>query len=125
MVRRLAAYRVPRLSDCAPGRTVVIVDDGLVSGLSMQVAIACARRHGARGTVVAVPCASDRALYEVGSLLCGTRDRLVCPRGDPCLLSEGDYYRDLHEVSDEDVTRILENAAANGPVFDCSSSRVF
>jgi len=125
MARRLAAHRGPRLSDCAPGRTVVIVDDGLVSGLSMRVAIACARRHGARGTVVAVPCASDRASFEVGSLLCETHDRLVCPRGDPCLLSEGDYYRDLLEVSDEDVAQILENAAATCPASDNCSSRLF
>ena len=125
MARRLAASGGPRLCDCAPGRTVVLVDDGLVTSLTMQAAIACARRHGATATVVAVPCASDRASFEVGGLLSGAHDRLICPRGGPCVLSENEYYSELPELSDEDVARILERAGARCPVFDYSHSRLF
>ena len=125
MARRLAASGSPRVYDYAPGRAVVLVDDGLVTGLTMQAAIACARRHGATATVIAVPCASDRASFEVGGLLSGAHDRLICPRGGPCLLSENEYYGELPEVSDEDVARILERAATRCPVFDYSLSRLF
>jgi predicted phosphoribosyltransferase len=116
IARRLASLPGPRLADCASGRTVILVDEGLVSGLGMQAAVGFARRHGAAATVVAVPCASDRATFELGSLLGQADDKLVCLRGSPCLYAVADYYHDFREVSDEDVARILEQAAAARPL---------
>jgi predicted phosphoribosyltransferase len=110
--QRLAGLPGPRLSDCASGRTVILVDEGLVSGLGMQAAVAFARRHGAAATIVAVPCASDRATFELGSMLAEGDDKLVCPRGSPSLYAAADYYHDFRAVSDADVARILEQAAA-------------
>lgn len=112
MERCLASYPGPRLAHSLLGRTVVLVDDGLATGLTMQAAIAYAQRHGATATVVAVPCASDRAAYEVGSLLCRLDDRLVCPLVAPDFRAVGDYYRDFHQVSDEEVAQILEHASS-------------
>jgi putative phosphoribosyl transferase len=54
--RRMALYRVPPLGRFLPGPGVVPVDDGLATGLTMQTAVAYARRHGAREVGVAVPC---------------------------------------------------------------------
>jgi predicted phosphoribosyltransferase len=116
IVRRLAALPGPRLADCASGRTVILVDEGLVSGLGMQAAVGFARRHGAAASVVAVPCASDRATFELGSLLSEADDRLVCLRGSPSLYAVADYYHDFREVSDADVVRILEHAGSARPL---------
>jgi hypothetical protein len=78
-----------------------------------------------QGHGVAVPCATDRASFEVGSLLCGTLRPAGLPAGRSLVTLEGDYYRDLLEVSDEDVSQILENAAATCPASDNCSSRLF
>jgi putative phosphoribosyl transferase len=56
--RRMALYRVLPLGRYLPGAAVVLVDDGLATGLTMRAAVAYARRHGAREITVAVPCAA-------------------------------------------------------------------
>jgi putative phosphoribosyl transferase len=111
VVWRIACYPGPRLADCVSGRTVIIVDDGLATGLTMQAAIAYARRQGALAIVAAVPCASDRAVYEVGSLLCRSEDRLVCLVVDPEFRAVSDYYRDFGPLADVDVVQLLAREA--------------
>src|SRR3989441_7858666 len=51
--RRMAAYGPRSLGAHLPGPGVVLVDDGLATGLTMRVALAYARRHGARDVTVA------------------------------------------------------------------------
>src|SRR5881628_81358 len=46
--RRMAAYGARSLGAHLPGPGVVLVDDGLATGLTMRVALAYAPRHGAR-----------------------------------------------------------------------------
>src|SRR3990170_318766 len=59
--RRMSLYRVPPLARYLPGATVVLVDDGLATGLTMGAALLYARRHGAREVIVATPCAAAPA----------------------------------------------------------------
>jgi putative phosphoribosyl transferase len=111
MALRIASYAGPRLADYVQGRAVVIVDDGLATGLTMQAAIAYAHRQGATAIVAAVPCASDRAAYEVGSVLCRSDDRFVCLVVDPEFQAVGDYYSDFHPLADVDVAQLLARGA--------------
>lgn len=112
IARRAGTYPGPHLRDFLPGRTVVIVDDGLATGLTMQVAVACALRHGGEAIVVAVPCASERAAYEIQSLLKRPEDRFVCPLVDPEFRAVGEYYRQFPQVADEEVAGCLGRATA-------------
>ena len=111
MASRIASYPGPRLADYVPRDAVVIVDDGLATGLTMQAAIGYARRLGATAIVAAVPCASDRAAYEVGSLLSRSDDRLVCLVADPDFRAVSDYYRDFRPASDQQVAQLLAQHA--------------
>ena len=112
IARRIGLYPGPRLSDLLPGRTAVLVDDGLATGLTMQAAIGYVQRHGAEATVVAVPCASERAAYELKSLLQRDGDRFVCPEVHADFGAVGDYYREFGQVADEDVVELLKRAGA-------------
>lgn len=105
--RRMELYRVPPLSRYLPGRSVVLVDDGLATGLTMQAAVGYARRHGAREITIAVPCASARAVER----LRGRVDRLVSLTTDANFRTVGQYYRAFPAVADEDVKAMLEQAA--------------
>jgi putative phosphoribosyl transferase len=106
--RRMKLYRVPPLGRYLPGATVVLVDDGLATGLTMRAAVAYARRHSAREVIVAVPCASARAVDEFGH----QADRLVALIVDEAFLAVGAYYVDFSPVSDQAVLAILERLGA-------------
>lgn len=107
--RRMALYRVPPLARYLPGvSTVVLVDDGLATGLTMRAAVAYARRHGAREIVVAAPCASTSAAEHFQR----EADRFVCPIIDEGFLAVGQYYADFAPVTDEQVVSMLAQAAA-------------
>ncbi len=106
--RRMALYRVPPLAGYLPGAAVVLVDDGLATGLTMRAAVAYARRHRAPKVVVATPCAS----VEAAERFRREADQLVCPVVDEDFMAVGAYYRDFSPVPDELVTEMLERARA-------------
>jgi predicted phosphoribosyltransferase len=107
--RRMATYGVPALAHHLPGAAVVLVDDGLATGLTMRSALEYARRHGARELIVAVPCASTSAAREFER----TADRFVSLVVDPAFMAVGQYYVDFAPVSDDQVIAML--AGAGGP----------
>ena len=98
--RRMIAYAVPALAHfLAPGLSLVLVDDGLATGLTMKAALAYARRHGAQDITVAVPCASARA----AAYFHRTADRFVSLIVDEDFMAVGRYYEDFSPVTDEEV----------------------
>jgi putative phosphoribosyl transferase len=112
---RCRLYPARPLADELQGKTAVIVDDGLATGLTMAVAIAYARRHGASATIVAVPCAAADAARDVRALQRRKQDRFVCLDVDPAFRSVASYYMEFEEVSDLEVARLLEPAAPSQP----------
>jgi putative phosphoribosyl transferase len=72
----------PGLDDLRP-HTVVLVGEGASSALRLQAALACVLRQGVEAVVVAVPWATERAAYEIQSLLKRPEDRFVCLSVDP------------------------------------------
>lgn len=109
--RRMAAYGAPSLGAHLPGPGVVLVDDGLATGLTMRVALAYARRHGARDVTVAVPCASDQAAREFER----AADRFVSLVVDPEFRAVGQYYLDFSPVPDDEVRAMLARAGTASP----------
>jgi predicted phosphoribosyltransferase/dienelactone hydrolase len=104
---RMALYGVPPVARYLPGRSVILVDDGLATGLTMQAAVGYARRHGARDITIAVPCASARAVGRLQPRV----DRIVSVVTDVGFQAVGQYYRKFPAVPDQDVMSMLEQAA--------------
>lgn len=105
--RRRSLYGVPPLSEYLPAEAVLLIDDGLATGLTMEAAVAYARRHGAAEVVVAAPCASSRAAERFRL----HADAFVSPIVDEAFASVGDYYVDFTPVSDEEVVAYLKRQA--------------
>jgi putative phosphoribosyl transferase len=113
ITRRMVLYRVPPLAHYLPGSTVVLVDDGLATGLTMQAALAYARRHGAARIIVAVPCAAAQAAAHFRR----AADHFVSLTVDEDFAAVGEYYEDFSPVSDDEVVAMLTRAAGLVPAL--------
>jgi putative phosphoribosyl transferase len=101
--RRVAAYRGDRPPLSLEGRTVIVVDDGVATGVTDTAALRAVRRQGPRRTILAVPvCAPESALR-----LRDEADEVVCLRTPALLYGVGQWYRDFSQVSDEEVVAAL------------------
>lgn len=104
--RRLAAYRGDRAPLPLCDRTVIVVDDGVATGVTDTAALRAIRRQRPRRTILAVPvCAPDSL-----ARLRAEADDVVCLIAPPMLQGVGQWYEDFGQVSDLEVIGAL-NAA--------------
>jgi putative phosphoribosyl transferase len=104
--RRVERYRNGRAPIPVSGRTVIVVDDGLATGLTGLAAIRALRKRGARRIVVAVPVGSR----ESATMLDREADEVLCLTIPRRLFGVGSWYRDFTPVSDEQVLSLLGEA---------------
>ncbi len=103
--RRRKRYLAGHKSSSATGKTAIIVDDGLATGLTMQAAIQELKKQKPNKIVVAVPVAPPDSVY----ILLRQIDEVVLLI-DPLKFrgSVGAHYRSFPQLKDEDVITILE-----------------
>lgn len=103
--RRLNLYRQNRPPRNIKGKTVLLVDDGLATGATMQAAIASVKKEGAGKIVVAVPVSPPHTLSE----LKGEADETVCLMTPPGFYAVGQFYQDFMPIGDQEVIRLLQS----------------
>lgn len=102
--RRVKKYRQGRALPDMAGKTVIIIDDGVATGLTVRAAVAAAKAKQAERVVIAVPH--------------GARDSLVALRqeADEVIALEepedygavGEFYREFPQTEDEEVLELLK-----------------
>lgn len=105
--RRVDLYRDGRPAPDVRDRTVVIVDDGVATGLTDAAAIRAIRHRGARRVILAVPVCSAAAM----ELLHEWADTIVTLRIPAHFRGVGDSYLDFSQVSDGEVLDALARPA--------------
>ncbi|GGM94930.1 phosphoribosyltransferase [Thermus composti] len=105
--KRAARYRKVRPKVPLKGRDVVLVDDGVATGSTMEAALSVVLAEGPRRVVVAVPVGSPEALERLKE-----RAEVVALHAPPDFAAVGAYYLDFSEVTDEDVEALLLQWAA-------------
>ncbi|MGC1419030.1 MAG: phosphoribosyltransferase, partial [Acidimicrobiales bacterium] len=98
--RRVELYRGGRPALELVGRTVLIVDDGLATGASAQVAVEVARARGAALAIVAVPVSSREALDRLETVA----DRVISLLVPAHFRAVGEWYDDFNQTTDDEVT---------------------
>ena len=91
------------------GRTAVIVDDGMATGLTMEAAIAEAWKRQAAAVVVAVPVAPRSALEHIYQL---ASDVVVLHQTGAEFQAVSQYYAQFDQVTDEEVRLLLSRSHA-------------
>lgn len=87
------------------GKTAIIVDDGIATGLTMIASIEEMKLHEPKEIVVAIPIVP----YLTSLKLEGMVDKVVCVEATSDFLGAvGAYYEDFTQVEDEEVKRILK-----------------
>ena len=102
--------RIQSLRDGKPlpdlvGKTVIVVDDGVAMGSTMQAAILLCRHQHAAKVVAAAPVAGPSALRE----LTKTADETVILEVPPDFRAVAQVYQRWYDVSDEEVRHVLRN----------------
>jgi len=101
--RRLAAYRQGRPPVPIAGRTVVVVDDGVATGLTARAALSAIARQSPRDVLLAVPVAPPETVREFQQQ--GLKvEALETPSPFHAV---GRFYADFEPVEDEDVLEAL------------------
>ncbi len=106
--RRDRAYRGDRPPARIAERTVILIDDGLATGSTMEAAILALRQQQPAAIVVAVPVGAADTCARLGRIA----DRIVCLETPEPFNAVGLWYRDFDQTSDDEVQRLLAAAAA-------------
>lgn len=99
----LAHLREGRSEKPVSGRSVIVVDDGLATGLTAMAALQYVRRRNPRHLYLAVPVAPQDTLEALRPLV----DEAICPLRPPVFYAVGEWYVSFDQVSDEEARRVL------------------
>jgi predicted phosphoribosyltransferase len=111
IARRDRLYRGTRPPPQLQARTVILVDDGIATGATMQAAVQLARKQGAGRIVVAVPVAPP----DTAEAMADQVDELVCLEQPMFFRAVSQWYREFGQTSDEEVQDLLASAWRDQP----------
>lgn len=102
--RRLGTYRGDKKPVKIKGRTVIITDDGIATGLTMRLAVKAVKARKPSRIVVAVPVAPADVVRELKQEV----DELIilAPTAE-FAGAVGAHYREFKQVDDDTVIRLL------------------
>lgn len=98
--RRLRGNRPP---PAVAGQVVILVDDGIATGATVQVALEWLRRQGPAELILAVPVAAADSLDRLRPLA----DQVVCLLVPDEFWAVGQFYADFRQTEDAEVLALL------------------
>jgi putative phosphoribosyl transferase len=103
LARRERVYRGDGPAPALSHRIVILVDDGLATGATMEAAVVAARASGPARIVVAAPVGAP----ETCARLAAIADEVVCVETPQFFQAVGLWYDRFDQTSDEEVLAIL------------------
>ncbi|MBD3246693.1 MAG: phosphoribosyl transferase [Candidatus Omnitrophica bacterium] len=101
--RRIARYRQVRPKVSLEGRLVIVTDDGIATGATMQAALWNAAQEGAQQVIAALPVAPQEGVEKIAQ----SCDKVYCLLVPPLFSALSQFYADFSQTSDDEVVRIL------------------
>ncbi len=101
--RRERLYRSGRPALVLTDRVVIVIDDGLATGSTMEAAVGALRQHKPARIVVAVPVGAPETCWRLGRIA----DEVVCVETPDPFTAVGLWYEQFDQISDEEVIAML------------------
>jgi len=102
-LHRVQSYRKNLPPRNLKGKTVILIDDGIATGATLEAAIASVKSEGAKKIVVAVPVAPPRTLMDLKQKV----DEVICLMSPSSFYAIGQFYEEFSQVTDEEVMERL------------------
>jgi len=84
--------------------TVILVDDGIATGVTAQAAIQSIRRQKPHRIILAVPVAPPETVAKLGAQV----DEVVCIITPPAMRAISLWYNNFQQTTDEEVIALLD-----------------
>jgi len=111
MKRRIQVFRAGKSLASIAGKIVIVVDDGVAMGSTMQAAIMFCRNQRAKKIVAAAPVAS----HEAAAQLAKAADEAVILETPAYFQAVAQSYRVWYDVSDDEVLGFIQKMEALQP----------
>ena len=111
LARRQTLYRGDRPAPSVRDRVVILVDDGLATGATMDAAVMALRSLAPSSIVVAVPVGAR----ETCDRLARVADRVVCVATPEPFDAVGRWYDDFSQTTDDEVRALLAPSERRAP----------
>ena len=102
--QRLKLYRSGRPPLDVNGKIVLLVDDGVATGATMEAAIKSLRSLSAQKIVVVVPVGPPDSMAKLESIA----DEVVCLATPQSFYAVGQFYEEFGQTSDEEVISLMQ-----------------
>lgn len=109
-LRRLKTYRQNRLPLNLRNKTVIIVDDGLATGLTMRAAIKSAKEKKAAKIIAAIPVAAQDSLEVIKK----EADQIICLETPIFFGAVGSFYKNFDQTTDDEVIDLMAKSKKFG-----------
>ena len=106
LVRREHLYRQQRPATPLQGRTIIVVDDGLATGSTMQAAVLAIRQQHPLHVAVAVPVGAR----DTCAALRQQADAVICAATPEPFRAVGLWYEEFPQATDDEVCALLDEA---------------
>lgn len=106
MNRRANLYRGNATLTDLTGKTVILVDDGLSTGVSAKASILSIKEMFPKKIILAVPVSPPDTANEFRKEV----DELICLHEPSTFYAVGAFYEDFNQVSDDEVIHLLKKA---------------
>lgn len=97
--RRVRVYREGEPGPHVTGYDVVLVDDGLATGMSARAALTALRRQDPASLTLAVPVGAPNAVHALADVC----DQVICVEAPPDFGAVSLWYEEFPQVGDEEV----------------------
>ena len=103
ILRRVSVYRRGEPLPEVAGHDVILVDDGVATGITAEAALKALRLRQPRRLVLAVPVCPEDTMQRLADFA----DQVVCAAVPQHFVAVGAWYTDFHQVGDDEVAELL------------------